>query len=205
MASIDVAIIDTGGANINSLVFAFDRLNVTAQLTRDADLIRAAPRVVLPGVGAAAASMKRLSETGLDQLIPHLTQPVLGICLGMQLLFEWSQEGSVKCLAIIPGTVEQMLSAPGLRIPHIGWNQTTVNAEHPIFDELPHQFFGYFVHSFAAPINEFTVGTCRHSRDFASIVTRDNFVGIQFHPERSADAGQQILRGFLSLGSTARV
>ncbi len=196
-----LAIIDSGGANISSVVHAFRRLKTDAVFTADAEVIRTADRVVLPGVGAAGAAMSRLRELGLHQCIRDLRQPVLGICLGMQLLFEHSTEGEVECLGIIPGTLKKLQSGPGLRVPHMGWNtsqSTKLMADDSLLSGLPQDPWFYFVHSYYAPTGDATVATCTHGETFSAIVRKDNFCGVQFHPERSAKSGVKLLENFLT-------
>jgi glutamine amidotransferase len=192
-----VAIIDSGGANISSVRHALNRLGAEAVFTADADVIRGAERVILPGVGAARAAMQRLSEHGLVNCIRALTQPVLGICLGMQLLFESSEEGDTDCLGIIPGRLRRFLPGPGLRVPHMGWNQTREVRSDALTSDLEAPWF-YFVHSYCAPLGPATLASCTHGTEFSAIVRQGNFHGTQFHPERSAKAGARILENFLS-------
>ncbi|MDG2015272.1 MAG: imidazole glycerol phosphate synthase subunit HisH [Pirellulaceae bacterium] len=203
----EVAIIDSGGANINSIVFALERLGCTPVFTQDWDQIQNASHVVLPGVGAAAAAMTHLTALGLAEKIPRLTQPVLGICLGMQLLFERSEEGDVAGLGVIPDTVGKMSHAPGITIPHMGWNQNQF-AQVPVdsmFNGIPDNGFAYFVHSFSAPLGPWTIAKCRHGAWFSSMVCVRNFVGIQFHPERSGALGSELLKNFLQWECVSRV
>ncbi len=204
-----LAIIDSGGANISSVMHALKRLGAESVFTRDAETIRSAERVILPGVGAAGAAMSRLRELGLVECIRELQQPVLGICLGMQLLFEKSTEAhldeqGVDCLGIIPGTLEKLQASEGVRVPHMGWNTTTVVSEHPLLGGLPEKPWFYFVHSYRAPIGASTLASCTHGETFAAIVCRDNFHGAQFHPERSARHGARLLANFMELGSAPR-
>jgi glutamine amidotransferase len=194
-----LAIIDSGGANISSVEHALRRLGANPVFTADAEIIRAAERVILPGVGAAGAAMARLTELGLLQCIRDLKQPVLGICLGMQLLFEKSEEDNVDCLGIIPGTLRKMQPAPGLRIPHMGWNTTSVVNPDPLISGLSDNPWFYFVHSYCAPIGASTIATCDHGASFAAIVRQGNFYGAQFHPERSAKSGARLLANFLEI------
>lgn len=199
-----IAIIDSGGANISSVRHALKRLGAESVFTADAGIIRAADRVILPGVGAAGAAMSRLAELGLIECIRQLQQPVLGICLGMQLLFDRSEEDHqgedrVECLGIIPGTLKKMKPARGIRIPHMGWNTTTEIREDPLLNGLPEQPWFYFVHSYCAPIGDSTLATCTHGEAFAAIVRRENFFGAQFHPERSARHGARLLANFLEI------
>lgn len=194
-----VAIIDSGGANISSVVHALRRLGSEPVFTADAGTIRSAERVILPGVGAAGAAMTRLRELDLVECIRELKQPVLGICLGMQLLFDQSNEDGVECLGIIPGNLEKLEPSEGVRIPHMGWNTTTTVREHPLLSGLPEPPWFYFVHSYRAPIGDSTLATCTHGESFAAIVQQDNFLGTQFHPERSARHGAKLLANFLEL------
>jgi imidazole glycerol-phosphate synthase subunit HisH len=195
----DVAIIDSGGANLASLRFALDRLGASSLVSADPALIAAAPRVLLPGVGAAADAMARLRASGLDRLIPQLRTPLLGICLGMQLLFDHSAEGDTQCLGVIGGRIERLQSAPGLPVPHMGWNTLERQREDELLAGIGADDRLYFVHSFAAPVCERTLASVQYGRPLCAIVARDNFRGVQFHPERSSTAGALILRNFLAL------
>ena len=195
----DVAIIDNGGANIASLRYAFDRIGVSSLLTTAADEIRQAPRVILPGVGAAADAMERLRASGLATMIPTLTQPVLGICLGMQLLFASSEEGETGCLGIIPGRVTRFPDRSRFPVPHMGWNQLVPRAESPLTRGLDAGSHVYFVHSFCAPVGPWTDAITDYGGEFSAVVRQRNFHGAQFHPERSSLAGQRVLRNFLEL------
>lgn len=194
-----VAIIDSGGANISSVRHALRRLGAEAVFTANAETIRSAERVILPGVGAAGAAMSRLRELGLPEVIRALQQPVLGICLGMQLLFDGSDEDDTQCLGIIPGTLKKLTPSTAVRVPHMGWNTTTTVREDQLLNGLPDQPWFYFVHSYCAPIGEDTLATCAHGEPFAAIVARDNFYGAQFHPERSAKHGARLLANFLEI------
>jgi len=198
-----VAIIDSGGANISSVMYALKRLGIEAVFASDAQTIRSADRVILPGVGAAGAAMARLRELGLVECIRSLQQPVLGICLGMQLLFEKSMEShagdrGVECLGIMPGTLEKLQASPGVRVPHMGWNTTTTTRDSGLLRDLPDNPWFYFVHSYRAPIGESTLATCSHGETFAAIVQKDNFYGAQFHPERSGAHGAKLLSNFMN-------
>jgi len=196
---VSLAIIDSGGANISSVVFACRRLGVDPVFTADPEVIRSAERVILPGVGAARAAMDRLRAQGLVECIRGLGQPVLGICLGMQLLFESSAEGDTECLGVIPGRVEEIPAGDGLRVPHMGWNATHPVRDDPLMAGLPEHPWFYFVHSYAAPLGDWTVASCRHGMAFSAVVRHRNFRGAQFHPERSAGHGARLLRNFLEL------
>ncbi len=189
-----IAVIDSGIANISSVVFALNRLGFEATVTRDIKTIQNADHVILPGVGAAAVAMKNLHELGLIATIQQLTQPVLGICLGMQLLFESSSEGNVECLGIIPGKITKLEGA-NLIIPHMGWNTLNFVKQSSPFENA----YVYFVHSFCAPVSEYTVATTSYGQIFTAIVKKDNFMGMQFHPERSGDIGEQLLKNFLEI------
>lgn len=195
----DALIIDSGGANLASLQFAFERLGARTQVSSDASAIRSARRVVLPGVGAAADAMERLRHSGIAALLPSLTQPVLGICLGMQLLFRRSEEGSTECLGILPEAVRRLRPAPGLPVPHMGWNQLTALRDDPLLEGIAPNDYVYFVHSYAAPVSAITLATADYGIPVSAIVRKGNFWGTQFHPERSAGTGARLLANFLRL------
>lgn len=199
MSADTVAIIDSGGANIASLLYAFKRLNTRATLTTDAAIISGASRVILPGVGAAKDAMTRLQDHRLIDVIRNLTQPVLGICLGMQLLADASEEEDVECLGIIPGRAKKLESATTCPVPNMGWCPITISANHALLEDLDDGAYFYFLHSYALPVSEHTVATARHAEPFAAIVSHRNFVAAQFHPERSSLAGSLLLQNFLSL------
>jgi glutamine amidotransferase len=192
-----VAIIDGGGANIASLRFALARLGVDGELTADPGAIRSASHVILPGVGAARAAMDRLKQKGLDELIPGLTQPVLGICLGLQLLFERSEEDDTRCLGIVKGVVRRFAAAPGRPVPHMGWNQVVATRKSALLAEVADGGYFYFVHSYAAEVGSATVGEAIYGWPFSAVVETGNFVATQFHPERSGPLGAQVLDNFL--------
>jgi glutamine amidotransferase len=195
----DVAIVANGGANIASLRFALDRLGASSQLTADPDELRRAPRVILPGVGAAADAMDRLRALQLVEVIPTLQQPLLGICLGMQLLFDSSDEGGTTCLGLMAARAARLPQRDGLPVPHMGWNQVLARASSPLLAGLGEAPYLYFVHSFAVPTGPWTVATTDYGGDFSAVVQRDNFFGVQFHPERSSHAGARLLANFLEL------
>jgi len=191
-----IAVVNSGGANIASVLHALRRLGVEPEFTSDAMAIRSADRVILPGVGAAGRAMEVLDQQGLTPVIQQLKQPVLGICLGMQLLFESSEEDDARLLGLIPGRLGRLKESPGLRVPHMGWNSITNQAPDNLTEPLDGKWF-YFVHSFAAPVSEWTLATSTHGSEFSAIVRKGNFYGAQFHPERSAKAGASLLSGFL--------
>ncbi len=194
-----VAIIDSGGANIASLAFALDRLNATSEITSDAGTIRAASHVILPGVGAAADAMDRLRRQRLIDVIRTLSQPVLGICLGMQLLAVASEEGSVDCLGLIPGTARKLKVGLTSPVPHIGWSRVSYSRDHDLFAGIVGGSYFYFLHSYALMVADCTLATANHSNEFTAIATYENFVATQFHPEKSSAAGAQLLANFLNL------
>ncbi|MBB3227081.1 glutamine amidotransferase [Luteibacter sp. Sphag1AF] len=194
-----VVLVDAGGTNIGSVRYALQRLGVDAQLTSDAAAIRAASHVILPGVGAAAPGMRRLNEAGLADVLRGLTQPVLGVCLGMQLLCESSEEGDTTCLGLIPATVQHFERRPGLRVPHMGWNTLTATRTHALTSGLRDGDSAYFVHSYAVPVGDYTLASCEYGESFSAVIGRNNFFGMQFHPERSASVGAGLLAGFLAL------
>jgi len=192
-----VAIIDSGGANIASLRAALGRLGADSVVTSNPDVIRRAPRVLLPGVGNAHSAMAKLRGAGLDTLIPTLKQPLLGICLGMQLLFDRSDEGPANCLGVIPGSIAKLSVEPGKPVPHMGWKQFTQVRPDALIDGVTSLDHVYFVHSYAAPTSSATVAITDYGVAFTAVARRDNFCGTQFHPERSGVVGARILANFL--------
>jgi glutamine amidotransferase len=195
----EVVIIDSGGANLASLQFALERLGARARVSADAATIAAAPRLLLPGVGSASGAMQRLQTLGLAALLARLTQPLLGICLGMQLLFERSAEGSTTCLGIIPGEVRALQPAPERPVPHMGWNSLLALQTDPLLEGIGQRDYFYFVHSYAAPPSATALASTEYGAAFAAVVRQRNFWGTQFHPERSASAGARLLANFLRL------
>jgi imidazole glycerol-phosphate synthase subunit HisH len=195
-----VVMIDSGGANLASVGYAFERLGVEVTITHDATQILAAERVLLPGVGNAASIMARLNEYELVPVIRSLTCPVLGICLGMQLLFDWSAEGGTVGLGIIPGKVESLSAARELPVPHMGWNSIRVRHVDPLLQGLGEDDWFYFVHGYVAPLSlRHTLGSTIYGQEFPSVVRQSNFWGVQFHPERSGKSGARLLANFLKL------
>ena len=191
-----IAVVDSGGANISSVLHALRRLGAEPNFTSSPAAIREADRIILPGVGAAGRAMEVLGQHGLVEVIRQLQQPVLGICLGMQLLFESSEEDDASLLGLIPARLQRLPEAPGLRVPHMGWNAIRNLLPDPLTESLDGNWF-YFVHSFAAPIGDWTLSSSVHGESFSAVVRRDNFHGAQFHPERSAGAGAELLRHFM--------
>jgi glutamine amidotransferase len=191
-----VAVVNSGGANIASVLHALGRLGAEPRFTDDPDVIRKADRVILPGVGAAGHAMDVLGKRNLIGVIKQLEQPVIGICLGMQLLFESSEEDDAQLLGLIPARLKKIPQQIGLRVPHMGWNAIENTGEDHLNATLGGKWF-YFVHSYAAPIGPWTLSTSQHGVTFSAIVRKNNFYGAQFHPERSASAGASLLRRFL--------
>ena len=194
-----VVLVDAGGTNIGSVRYALQRLGADAELTADAGAIRAADKVILPGVGAAGPGMARLRELGLVEVMRGLTRPVLGVCLGMQLLCAHSEESDTECLGVIPAGVRRFAEAPGLRVPHMGWNRLVATRPHPLLAGLDDEAWAYFVHSYALPTGEWTLAASDFGGPFSAVVSRGNFHGMQFHPERSAAVGATLLKNFLEL------
>jgi glutamine amidotransferase len=195
----DPVIIGGGGANIASLKFALQRLESDVPVTTDPERARRASHVILPGVGAARPAMQKLAATGFVDVIPTLTQPVLGICLGMQLLFAGSDEDDTECLSIIDARVRLLPQSPALPVPQMGWNELEIVAPSRLLDGVASGAYAYFVHSYAAPTGAYTRATADYGGPFSAVVEQGNFFGTQFHPERSSTVGSRILQNFLRL------
>jgi len=198
-----IVIIDTGCANLSSVRFAIERLGYDVTVSKDPAILQQADKLFLPGVGTAKEAMANLIERNLVDEIKKLTQPVLGICLGMQMLAQGSEEGFgdqpvIDTLGLVDGFVEKMDVAP-LRSPHMGWNQITPKLDDPLFKDIPAGSYFYFVHSYALPVNENTIASCDYGSPFTAAVNKGNFYGVQFHPERSGKAGAQLIKNFLEL------
>ena len=189
-------IINYGAGNIQSIMFAIERLGYNAVLSNNPDEIQAADKVIFPGVGEASYAMKMLKESGLDTLIPTLKQPVLGICLGMQLMCNYSEEGNTKGLGIFDVDVVKFSSK--VKVPQMGWNNI-YNLKSDLFSGIAENEYMYLVHSFYAPICTETIATTNYELEYSSALENDNFYGTQFHPEKSGDIGEQILGNFLKL------
>ena len=203
MTSANIVIIDTGCANLSSVRMAIERLGVTARVSKEAADIRAADKLILPGVGTAKAAMHNLQERGLVELIREAKQPLLGFCLGMQMLAQASEEhmggeSDIDCLGIVPGKVK-LMQVGDLRLPHMGWNQVEHDGSHPLFNGIPSGSYFYFVHSYALEVTTATLATCNYGGPFTAVVGKDNFFGAQFHPERSGKAGARLIQNFLEL------
>lgn len=199
--NLDVVLVDAGGSNIGSVQAALQRLGVRAEMTADHARIAAASHVILPGVGAARHGMQRLRSAGLDVLIPQLTQPVLGVCLGMQLLYQSSEESDTRCLGVVPGRVARFSEAESGRVPHMGWNNLTRLNDSPLLRDIKDNDCAYFVHSYAAPLGQASIASCTYGRVFTAAVSWRNFHGAQFHPERSAAVGARLLSNFLEMSA----
>ncbi len=202
-ADTDLVVVDSGGANLGSVMIALRRLGIAPPLVRDAASVEAAGRVLLPGVGAAGPVMRRLRELDLVETLRNLRAPLLGICVGMQVLFERSDEGDTECLGLLPGTVRKLQGGIGVRVPHMGWNTLRAQTASPLLDGIAEADRAYFVHGYAAPVSEDCVASTDHGGRFAAVVQRRNVAGAQFHPERSADVGARLLRNFLQWRPTA--
>lgn len=192
----DIVIIDYGAGNIQSIRFAFERLGYSPELSSDPARIIKADRVIFPGVGEASSAMVKLRNTGLDQWVPRLSQPVLGICLGMQLMCRYSEEGDTQGLGIFDTEVRRFPA--GQKVPQIGWNRLS-DLKSPIFKGIEDGAFVYLVHSYYAPLCAQTAGVCEYGFPYSAALVKDNFFGMQFHPEKSSAAGGQMLRNFIEM------
>ena len=198
----DIAVIDAGGANFGSVCYALERLGARPRIVRDANGLADAPRVLLPGVGAAVPAMALLRQRGFIETLPALQVPLLGICLGMQLLFEASDEGDVACLGLLPGRVRKLSGGAGLRVPHMGWNTLEQVASSPLLAGIDAGERAYFVHGYAAPVTSDCIAACSHGERFAAVVARGRVAGAQFHPVRSSATGARLLANFLQWNPT---
>ena len=191
-----IAIIDYGAGNVQSVLFALERLGFVGIVTNDWITIKSADKVIFPGVGEASSAMKMLQESGLDVLIPTLKQPVLGICLGMQLMCKHSEEGNTNGLGIFDVNVVKF--SQEVKVPQMGWN-TIYNLKTPLFEGIKENEFMYLVHSYYASLSENTIATTNYELEYSTALQRENFFGVQFHPEKSGIFGEQILKNFLNL------
>lgn len=201
MSKSRVAIVDSGGTNIASLTNALDRLAVRHTLTAEPGVINSASHVILPGVGSAADAMQKLRSKGLVEVIAGLTQPVLGICLGMQLLAERSEEGDVECLGLIPFVAEKLPATPDYPVPNMGWCRVEQQQNHALFTGIANASYFYFVHSYALPAADYSLAVAHHTQPFTAVLAHENYFATQFHPERSAAVGAQLLRNFVSMSA----
>ncbi|MEN9946211.1 MAG: imidazole glycerol phosphate synthase subunit HisH [Pseudomonadota bacterium] len=198
-SSIQLALISAGGANFYSIEIALQRLGVSYQITNNPQEINQADGIILPGVGSASYAMDLLQRYNLVEFLQNYTKPLLGICLGMQLLYEFSHEGNVKCLEILPGNIQRF--SDELIVPHMGWNQLKILNGSPLFAgiNLEHNLDVYFVHSYLAKCNDVTLASCEYSDQFCAIAQLNNFYGMQFHPEKSGALGLQLLANFVQI------
>jgi imidazole glycerol-phosphate synthase subunit HisH len=198
----NLAIIKYNAGNIQSVLFALERLGIQAEVTDDTGKIRSADKVIFPGVGEASSAMQSLKEAKLDQVIKDLKQPVLGICVGMQLLCEHSEENDTECLGIVPVNVRRFAPTPTengmLKVPQVGWN-SIYGLKSPLFKNIGEHSFIYNVHSYFAEDSLYTIAHCNYGVEYAAAVNKDNFYGVQFHTEKSAQVGDRIIQNFLDL------
>lgn len=198
-----VVIIDTGCANVSSVKFAIERLGYAVEISKEPEVVLAADKLFLPGVGTASEAMKNLQERDLVSLVKKVEKPLLGICLGMQLLGKLSQEKGqkadelVECLGLCDGEV-RLLETGDLPLPHMGWNTVTSTPNHPLFKDIEEGEYFYFVHSFAMPVGDYTIAQCDYGNPFTAAVQSGNYYGVQFHPERSSKAGSKLIQNFLN-------
>lgn len=193
-----VAIIDYKCGNLQSVKNALERLGAEYVVTASEEVIRKADRVILPGVGSAATAMESLQQTGLCDTIRSLRRPVLGICVGMQIMCRWSEEGNTECLGIFDSKVKKFIPCEGLKVPHMGWNKIS-NLESKLFKDLAGGSYVYYVHSYYPELCPDTIATTIHGKMFSGALKYENFYGTQFHPEKSGDIGEQIIKNFLAL------
>jgi glutamine amidotransferase len=193
-----LAIIKYNAGNVQSVLYALKRLGYTAIVTDDEKELRAADKIIFPGVGNAGAAMESLQQAGLDKIIPTFTQPVLGICVGMQLLCNHSEEGDTKCLGIIDTAVKKFRGGDGVKVPQMGWN-SIYHYRSNLLKGIPENAFVYYVHSYYAELCAETVATTDYVQPYSAIIQNNNFYGVQFHTEKSADVGDKILSNFLEL------
>jgi imidazole glycerol-phosphate synthase subunit HisH len=195
----DLAIVKYNAGNIQSVLYALERIGATATVTDNHELLLNADKVIFPGVGEASSAMRYLREKGLDEVLKNLQQPVLGICLGMQLMCTWSEENDTQCLGIFEEPVKLFRpSDRKLKVPQIGWN-TINNLQSPLFNQVPEASYCYFVHGYYAALGKQSIAVTDYVQPYSSALQHKNFYGVQFHPEKSAKTGEQILRNFLAL------
>jgi glutamine amidotransferase len=193
------AIIDYGAGNTKSVINLLDRMQETYVLSDQADIILSADRIILPGVGHACAAMDMLRERDLVSVLKQFSRPILGICLGMQLFFDYSEEGETECLGLIDGSVRRFPVNTVQKVPHMGWNTIAIDKGCPLFKKLDNHAHFYFVHSYYADSSPNTIATCEHIITFSAAVFSKNIYGVQFHPEKSGSAGEQLIRNFIEI------
>jgi len=191
-------IIKYNAGNVQSVMYALERIGASYLYTDDEEEIRSADKVIFPGVGEASTAMNYLRKTGLDLIIPTLKQPVFGTCIGMQLMCRYSEENDTKCMGIFDVDVKRFPATPGLKVPHMGWNNISAY-QSALTNQVVDDAYVYFVHSYAAPVCEFTVASCNYIQPFSAMLQKDNFYAAQFHCEISGDVGQKIMENFLKI------
>ena len=192
----EIVIIKYNAGNIQSVMFALERIGVEATVTDDVEAILSADKVIFPGVGEASTAMKYLKDRGLDKVIVGLKQPVLGICLGMQLMCSFSEENQTECMGIFDEKVKRFEQQEGFKVPQIGWNDI-YDLKTGLFEGVKEHSFIYLVHSYYASIGEHTIATTNYIRPYSTALNKNNFFGVQFHPEKSAAAGEKVLENFI--------
>lgn len=191
-------IIKYNAGNVQSVMYALDRIGASYLYTDNEEEIRSADKVIFPGVGEASTAMNYLRKVGLDKVIPSLKQPVFGTCIGMQLMCRFSEENNTECMGIFDVDVKRFPAVPGVKVPHMGWNNI-LDYKTVLADGLPDDAYVYFVHSYAAPVCEYTVASCEYVLPFSAMLQKDNFYAAQFHCEISGNAGQKIMENFLNI------